>query len=61
MNLKISGTKDWRVMIGDYVSGPWIEIANGSFPDPRLTPDNVPLTDITVSGYIPDGQVSNMN
>ena len=48
-------------MIGDYVSGPWIEIANGSFPDPRQTRYNVPLTNITLSGYIPDGQVSNMN
>ena len=47
-------------MIGDDVNGPWTEIANGSFPDPRLTQYNVPLTDITLSGYIPDGQVSNL-
>ena len=48
-------------MIGKYVNGLWVEIANGSFPDPRLTPNNVPLTNITISGYIPDGRVSKMN
>ena len=61
MHLKTSGTKDWRVMIGNSVSGPWIEITNGSFPDPRLTPYNVPLTNITLSGNEPYGQVSNIN
>ena len=48
-------------MIGDNNNGPWVEIANGSFPDSRLTPHNVPLTNITVCGYIPDGKVGNMN
>ena len=46
--------------IGDSVTGPWTEFANGSFPDPRLAKWNVPLTVITPTGYdIPIGQVSN--
>ena len=45
--------------IGGTANGPWQEIANGSFPDPRLTPFNVPLTVTTPSGYnIQAGQVS---
>ena len=58
----VSGTKDWRVMIGNTMNGPWTEIANGSFPDPRLTQYNVPLTIITPSGCgLPAGQVSNIS
>ena len=54
----VSGTKDWKVMIGDTATGPWNEIANGTFPDPRLTLMNVPLTVISLSGYyIPTGRV----
>ena len=60
MYICTSGTKDWRMMISDKNNGPWTIIANGSFPDPRLTQWNVPLTVVTLTGYdIPAGQVSN--
>ena len=60
INVYPSGTKNFQVRIGNSVNGPFTMIASGTFPDPRLTRGNVPLTEIPTSVIKPSGQVSHM-
>ena len=46
-----SATKKWKVKVGPTASGPWTKIGDGELPDPRPDPNNIPLYDITPSGY----------
>ena len=49
--INFSSTKKWKVMVGTTASGPWTNIGDGEFPDPRPDPNNIPLYDLTPYGY----------